>query len=91
MERRSEPSAVAGKDGFGDDRGAEAGVEGWFLDEPDAVENRLRKERKGVMPPFVLDEDELGLGWVGLPLTERCRVGGTRPRWGVEKVLGTEL
>lgn len=59
MERRSEPRAVAGKDGFGDDRGAEDEL---ILDEPVAVENRLRKERKGVMPPFVLDEDELGLG-----------------------------
>lgn len=44
--------------------GAEDGGEGWFLDEAVAVENRFRKERKGVMPPFVLDADadELGLG-----------------------------
>ena len=71
---------MAGKDGFGDDTVAVDEVEvGETLDAPDAVEKRFRKERKGVMPPFVLDEDEPGLGCCGLPLTERCREGGTRP------------
>lgn len=60
----------------------------WFLAGPN--DSKLRNERNEGNPPAEAGGLE-PVWWTGLPLTARCRVGGTRPRWGVDNELGREL
>lgn len=47
---------------------------------PPPNERKFRNERNGVLPPPLLEADGLGVGSVGLPLTDGYLEGGTRPR-----------
>ena len=56
-------------------------------------ESKLRKERNEARPPDPPEAEEFGpvVGCVGEPLTAGCRVGGTKPRYGVDKEVGRVL
>lgn len=56
-------------------------------------DSRLRKERSEARLPVPPEagEVELVVGWVGVQLTAGCRVGGTRPRYGVDNEVGSVL
>ena len=71
-----------------------AELEGLELDGellPGPKERRFRKERKEERPPGEPEGLVLVGGCVGLPLTARYLVGGAKPRYGVDKELGSEL
>lgn len=59
---------------------------------PMLSERKFRNERNGVLPP-PLDVEGLGVGVgrVGLPLTDGYRDGGTKPRVGEDSEPGKEV